>query len=151
MIKCFICGAKNEDGASYCKNCGVSFKANVLRPPETPQSGNLFGDAPGPQETYNETYQHYASKKEPGSATASLLLGILAVVLCVLNYFGVYFVHIAGTFLGAIAVTLSRLGLKIRDGKAIFGLVFGIIAIILGVVAFIIGAIAGVLNAAGQI
>jgi len=48
MILCSHCGAANEDGSSYCLECGTELAAPQPKPPASTGDAVLSGDAPAP-------------------------------------------------------------------------------------------------------
>lgn len=163
MKICKKCGASSQDISQFCKFCGEAFLEDNTQQEsdltqqqqqndftqQQQQSGNVFQN-PQNQNIFTNTYQYYSEKKGAEDSTVSMICGILAIIMSGLNYFGVIIVHLVGIVLGIIAISKSRLGIKSGNGKAVAGLICGIIGLILGVIALIIGIIAGIMLAEQQ-
>ena len=118
---CNKCGAQLPDGVSFCSRCGaprVQAQAPYQQPLYPPPGG--FVPPPG----------------EKGKATASMVLGIVAVVLCWAGWF--CFVSlvmaIVAIILGIQAGKSCPPGYQ-GHGMAIAGLILGIIAVALASIA----------------
>ncbi len=99
---CRNCGNQNEDGAAFCRTCGAPMNGAV--------PVNLIA---------------VQSKPTSGLAVASLIFGILSLVIC--------WTGAGGIICGILAVIMGGAGMATKKGgkgMAVAGLVCGIIALI---------------------
>ena len=90
MKRCPTCAAENQDDAVFCPNCGGAFPTPGAEAgfaaPSPPPHGAPYAQyqPPGPQPAapYPPHQYHYVSQVTNGKATASLVLGIIGLVLC---------------------------------------------------------------------
>ena len=114
---CPNCGAQNADNATFCGNCGATFQQQAPVAPVAPAPGYI----PAP------VYGAPASVPGKGLGIASMVLGILSLVL-----FCFLYVSIPCALIG---VALGGVGLKkakdvgAKNGMAVAGLVCSIIAL----------------------
>lgn len=112
-MKCPNCGTTNPDGASFCSVCNTSF--------DTLPPGPLQPDQTVP-----------AQPQTSGLAIASLVLGIISLILCFLGIFPA----IIGLILGCVAIGIINSQPNQMKGKelAISGIIISIIGIFLGLI-----------------
>ncbi|MCD4826408.1 MAG: zinc ribbon domain-containing protein [Acholeplasmataceae bacterium] len=113
---CKTCGKEMDNQSKFCPSCG--------EPVEKDEFAEMF------QSNENKRSKNYNTE---------LILGILAVVFSVLNYIGIFYVHLIGITLGAITMSLVN-----RDKKDGFefsnaGYIMGVLGFVLGLIAVIIG------------
>lgn len=141
---CTNCGRPLNDGEKFCPSCGTV----VANPASVPQEAPADNPTPTPQpDIYaspEPAFTNYAPSATPtvNYQIATLILGILSVCFSILNYLGIYYVHLVGLALGIIAVSLAGKAKRTPGGtysKA--GNVLGILGIILGGIATIVGII----------
>ena len=120
-MHCKKCGAKIDDRANFCPNCGAKVGVDVFS-------------------------QHSEKKKEKKSLYYSIeiIAGIFSIVFAALSFLGIYFVNLIGIALAAVTLSLVRKenGMGIKYSKlghitASIGLSLAIIATILGAVSML--------------
>lgn len=122
-LTCRSCGAQNSPGVAACASCGAALGEHVMpSAPAAPPVG-MYQQRPVP-----------ATAGSTGLATASLVLGIIGLIVWLLPLLG-FPVNILGVIFGV----LGRRSVK--NGTATAGLVCSII----GLFATLINAIAGAL------
>jgi Domain of unknown function (DUF4190) len=100
--------------------------------PENPYPQGGWGPPPAPAYGY-PGYPGYPPSLPAGMATAALVLGIVALVLCWTGFGGILLGLLAVVF-GTIAVLRARRGQGGGQGRAIAGLVTGGLGLVLGAV-----------------
>lgn len=113
---CKSCGVEIDDKAKFCPSCGEAV--------EKDEFAEMF---------------HSDVNKKSANYNTELILGILAIVFSVLNYLGVFYVHLVGIILGAITMSLVN---KDKKEDVLFsnaGYVMGVLGFVLGLIAVIIG------------
>lgn len=116
MKYCQYCGIEMEENAKFCPSCGEAVEQD------------MFASSMGNNRVKNSSnYQ------------LETVLGILGVIFSVLNYMGVFFVHLIGIVLGIVVISLVNKDKKMNRQYSQIGYVTGIIGLILGVLAVIIG------------
>lgn len=108
---CNKCGTENNDYVSFCKNCG-----NAINP--------------------NTVVSNVPEKKSVGLSVASMVLGIVSLLLSCC----VYYLSIPCALLAIILGGASISGKKGGKGMAIAGIVTGIISLVPAIIVIIIGA-----------
>lgn len=149
---CSNCGTKIPDGSKFCPNCGAPVGASVPSQPkvnEAPQNH----PAPAVPKPQNNSYQQPVNNAnnteapEHGKAIASMVLGIVGVVLWFFGYSS-----IVSIVLGIIGLILSSNAKKAGNTEGIrtAGFVLSLISLIGGSIVFVsCVACAGTLAAAG--
>ncbi|BCR35678.1 DUF4190 domain-containing protein [Mariniplasma anaerobium] len=112
---CKMCGREMDDDAKFCPSCGE------------PVEDDMF-----------ETEESSETKKSR-DYNLETLLGVLAIVFSLMNYLGVFFVHLIGIALGSIVLNLVNRDKKEKKIFSQIGYVTGIIGLLLGIVAIVIG------------
>lgn len=112
-MKCPNCGTINPDDTSFCSVCNTSFETS---PPVPLQPDQMVPAQP----------------KTSGLAIASLVLGIISLILCSLGLFPA----IIGLILGCVAIGIINSQPNQMKGKelAISGIIISIIGIFLGLI-----------------
>jgi hypothetical protein len=100
---------------------------------QSPQGG--WGPPPAP--AYGYGYPGYARPLPSGMATASLVLGIIALVLC-WTAFGGLVLGLLAVVLGIVAVRRARRGEGGGQGRAVAGLVTGGLGLLLGILFLVV-------------
>jgi len=121
----------------YCKNCGQEIK-------EDDKFCSSCGQVVSVEDSSVFGLPSTPSKPKVRFQTASLTLGILSTIFSVLNYLGIYFVHIIGIILGILALTYVSKDKKEGYAHSVPGQILGLIGLILGALAVIIGIIMAV-------
>jgi len=116
----------------YCKNCGQELK-------EDDKFCSSCGQIVSVENEFMQPTSITPTKPKVRFQTASLTLGILSTVFSVLNYLGVYFVHLIGITLGILALTYVSKDKKEGYAHSVPGQILGTIGLVLGVLAVIIG------------
>jgi uncharacterized membrane protein YvbJ len=116
---CNKCGARIAEGSSFCSQCGAA----VDQPAEQPQ----------PENTQPQTEQALATEQTSGFAVASLVLGIVGIIINFLSVLAIIF--------GAIGISQTSNNPALKGkGMAVAGLVLGIIVVFLWIILiFLIG------------
>lgn len=141
MKFCENCGSELSEGAKFCSSCGKSTKNEVVEEKETFFKG--FDE----EESKNNSYSYmnsYAQIRGKNYST-STLTGILSVILSLLNYLGLPFVHLIGIIMGVITLVLVEKDKYELKQHSKVGFVTGIIGIVLGVLAIVVGIVIGIL------
>lgn len=112
---CKMCGREMDDDAKFCPSCGEPVEKDMFDIEDSPES------------------------KQSKNFSLETLLGILAVVFSLLNYIGVFFVHLIGIILGSIVINLVNRDKKENKTYSQVGYVTGIIGLLLGIIAIVIG------------
>ena len=143
-MKCKFCSAELNPESKFCPQCGAENLPSTQPENNAPQAP-LFNLGDDNRAVYDTQMR---SPENAGKMSLSVIFGALAIVLSLMNYFGVMFVHMVGIVVGALAIRLAQNDK--RNGKALstLGLVLGIIGLGLGALAFVIGFIGGILSAA---
>jgi hypothetical protein len=144
-ITCRHCGMRNDPGDRICIHCGKSLDATVPSSapstleevPPTSSSGSPVPPPsvapppfPPPMPYLSQaTYPAAAPPSSNGLATASLVLGILGLVLFLVPVIGLILAVLAIVFGGA-GISRANVGGGSR-GQAIAGLVMGVVGVIL--------------------
>lgn len=118
---CTKCGQENAAERTACSNCGEALMTPGTTPPASPAAG-----APVPA----------GAVPTSGKATASLVLGLLGLVICLAGIPAIILGHMA---LSEIKKSAGRLK---GDGMALAGLIMGYLSIVALPVILIIAAIA---------
>ncbi|MBQ9869763.1 MAG: zinc-ribbon domain-containing protein [Ruminococcus sp.] len=113
---CRKCGGQIPDGRPFCPSCGTP--ADVSSAPSYT----------------NNVYNVAQPKQTSGLAVASLILGILALVLACFGVVGII-CGILAVIMGGVALASKKGG----KGMAIAGLVCGLIAIVPAIIVISIG------------
>ena len=120
MLYCSNCRAQLDDSEKFCNNCGTAVSENIAQQPE-------------PQNIHVE--QHYESPIADKYASASLVMGILSLVLGG-GILGIIFGAIANSKASLYVAATGVLSGKAKAGK-LMGTI-GLILSILGLVAMVI-------------
>jgi hypothetical protein len=118
---CRVCGQEVSENDRFCSSCG-----------EELQDQQGFMKAPN---------QNMGPKTYPQNYHLSMVLGILATFFSVLNYLGIFFVHIVGMVLGIIALGMVKKNREENKPYSVVAQVCGSIGLILGAIAMLIGII----------
>lgn len=138
MKYCPICHAAGEDQDTFCRQCGSSY------PAQQGSSSSVFNanmDSPSDRTEqrifYPPVYPVYYQKTD-GLAIASLVLGIVSVLIDCFYGFGV-FPGIVGLILGIISkVRISKSNNSINgSGMAIAGIVLSSVSILFAIIILI--------------
>lgn len=144
MKICNNCGSQMPDEAVSCTVCGAPLTASQ---PQQPYQQQPYQQQPYQQQPYQQPYQQqayqqpyqaqpyqqqpmYVDNGASGKATASLVLGILSLIICGLP------LGIIGLVLGVQARNAMPEGTPDR-GKATAGMVMSIIACVWGAIAIV--------------
>ena len=111
MKYCKNCGKELDDGDNFCPVCGTK-----VSDVETP-----INKAPTPTETNSGS----------GLAVASLVLSIIALLLCLTVFFRVPYLSFGSVVLGILAIVFGLDKRARNDKKAKAGWIMGIIALTL--------------------
>lgn len=145
---CNQCGNPNPDNANNCVNCGAPL--NNQQPPQQPPQQPNFQQQPSFQQPnfQQQQQQTYYAPMPPvntpvpgkGLGVASMVLGILALVLdfCLL-YFTLP-LSIAGIALGGVAMSKAK-AVGRSNGMAVAGVVCSVIALVLVILLVVLAAI----------
>jgi len=110
-VYCPKCGAPNEGGSQFCNKCGAP-----LDQPNTPIASPQTNDNVQP------------AKRKSGHATASLILGLIGIIINPCLIFAIIF--------GAIALNKMKKDPNLEGrGQALAGLWIGIIGLVLWILA----------------
>lgn len=118
---CNKCGSPVQSNEKYCPVCGTP----VTNDSSNEMSFEQFRDLKNTKPTYYDK---------------TMLFGALSLILSVLNYVGIPFVHLVGIILGSIAVSYAKRDKEAFQSFNSTGRVLGIIGIVLGIAAMVIGA-----------
>lgn len=128
---------RKENAHSESASTGYNYGENHQQGTPPPSGYHYGGDnrqgTPPPNNSYGSNYQQgYTPKRNNGMALASLILGILSVVMCCCGGFGV--------ILGAVGIVLAILsrGREPMETNAKAGLFLSIGGIVLGIVVLIL-------------
>lgn len=125
MKYCSKCGAQNEEGVNFCSKCG-----NSLTGDSNEQSSILTESQNNVQNETSIIPNENSQKKKEGFATASLIIGIISLVLSFVFNILILPLAIIGLVLGIVN--------KVKKGKKIAGIILNIIAIVISTIIFII-------------
>ena len=115
---CSKCGTQSSEGDLFCRKCGSQFSDATPMPPPTPATTT--------QPRQNEV----VTKRKSGFAVASLILGIVGLIISPCLIFGIVF--------GAVALGQTGKNHQLSGrGMALAGLCISVIGIILWVLAII--------------
>lgn len=141
MKICNNCGSQMPDEAVSCTVCGAPLTASQPQQPyqQQPYQQQPY-QQPYQQQAYQQPYQAQPYQQQPmyvdngasGKATASLVLGILSLIICGLGLP----LGIIGLVLGVQARNAMPEGTPDR-GKATAGMVMSIIACVWGAIAIV--------------
>ncbi len=147
MKTCKSCGAEMNDNDRFCMSCGADNKVEATVAPEADTTSSYSEPAPvvepapsysepvtaAPTYTYDNTAYSAPASAGDGKATASMVCGIVGMVLCCCGP------------LGVVALILGILAKKEGNtsGKATAGIVMGIIIVVLWVISLIINITTG--------
>ena len=141
MKICNNCGSQMPDEAVSCTVCGAPLTASQPQQPyqQQPYQQQPY-QQPYQQQAYQQPYQAQPYQQQPmyvdngasGKATASLVLGILSLIICGLGLP----LGIIGLVLGVQARNAMPEGTPGR-GKATAGMVMSIIACVWGAIAIV--------------
>lgn len=123
---CKKCGYDNVEGANFCKNCGAAM--------ENPASSGSFIPESVENKTQGEANADpvnkpvYPAPVGQNYSTASLVLGIVSIVLCCLS--------VVSCITGVLAIVYANKAKEQNggDGASQAGMICGIIGIALGVI-----------------
>ncbi len=110
---CPSCGTQNADDSKFCQNCGRALTGTTETPQTTP-----------PPVTSSQTQPVTAEVRTSGLAVASLVLGIIGLLINLLGVLAIIF--------GAISLGQINREPELKGkGMAIAGLVLGIIVVVI--------------------
>lgn len=126
---CPKCGNQNDDNARFCAACGAVFD-NAAQQPQQPQ-----------QPQYQMPQQPMYANMQPvvpgkGLAVASMVLGIIGLVLFCIWYIGIP-CSIIGLILGGISSSKAK-AYGMKSGMAVAGIVCSCIALGLNIIGIIL-------------
>ena len=133
MKNCPYCGALNPDDSIFCSKCGNSVSIPAQPQAYQPQNTGGYAQPPlPPPAPYAAPYatQPYAAQKpgDPGKnwmSILSMILGILAVLVCCIPYIPLFF--------GLGGIVFGILGMKSQQkGMSIAGIITGGVGLIIG-------------------
>jgi Domain of unknown function (DUF4190)/zinc-ribbon domain len=142
---CFKCGASMPDDATICPQCASPVQS-VPTPPPPPQAPEAGAPSPAstsawlnvppaqtqypPQQAYPPQAQQYPGQYQPqqtdGGAIASLILGIVSIVLCLNIFTGIPAIITGHISYSKIKKSMGRLK---GEGMALTGLILGYISL----------------------
>jgi len=142
---CFKCGASMPDDATICPQCASPVQS-VPTPPPPPQAPEAGAPSPAstsawlnvppaqtqypPQQPYPPQAQQYPGQYQPqqtdGGAIASLILGIVSIVLCLNIFTGIPAIITGHISYSKIKKSMGRLK---GEGMALTGLILGYISL----------------------
>ena len=130
---CPLCGAELADGAKFCTSCGNAVPEAA---PEVQAEAPVQEAAPVYSEPAYSEPQTYAyvndvapePKKGNGFAIASLVLGILAILCCIIDVLSMI-LGIAAIVFGIIALAKKQ-----SKGMAIAGIICGALGFIIAII-----------------
>lgn len=149
MAYCKNCGADLPESGSFCTSCGAKIEAEapvesaaVPVQPEPEKPAAAVYTAP----VYNASVvNERPAPVKSGKATASLVLGIIGLLVPCLCCCFTKFAAIVGIILSVLAIVLAVSSKKDTNGKMLgsakAGLVLGIIALVLALILFLISCI----------
>ncbi|MCI5803251.1 MAG: DUF4190 domain-containing protein [Lachnoclostridium sp.] len=126
-MKCTNCGTENPSDAVFCSQCGQKIKKSepIVQPPKQEEQVYNVPDMP-----YNQP------QGGSGMAVASMVCGILSLVLsCCIPYVP-FVLALIGVILGGVSLHAHNAG----RGMAIAGLVTSIISLVPAVIVVAMGA-----------
>ncbi len=135
MKDCPSCGSWNSDDASFCRHCGSALlggpsRATAGNEARQNQPGFTPPSPPPGQHPAHLTPQGSLGTKSSGKATASLVCGIIGLIV-----FPVIFSVLAINLGLAAKREISRSGGQLSgEGKATAGIVLGIVGLVFGVI-----------------
>ncbi len=115
--------------------------------PGQPPQGQPYPPQPYVQQPYAPATPKPPASPGTGMATASLVIGLVGILIACLNLIGMWPVTV---LLGIVGLVLGFLGLKSveRKGQAIAGIVLNVLWILVGLMAFLFwAALIGILSA----
>ena len=107
-MECRNCGCTGNDGTNFCANCGSCFS-------------NSWG-------SYRTPYS------KPNPALSALVLGILGLAICLLNFIISPFLHLIGLGLGIAAIMLGKKGAGENAPFSIAAMIAGLIAVVFSII-----------------
>lgn len=122
MKFCEHCGEKLEDNQAFCTKCGKKVKKGENKPKEETKTDKKVEST-----TSKQTLE---PKKKEGLGTASMVIGIISLVLSFVINILVIPLAIVGLILGIVN--------KAQKGKKISGIILNIVAIVLSIIVFIV-------------
>jgi hypothetical protein len=159
--KCTQCGQTLGDEAAFCGNCGGAnfepiadtgdYQQQTYQQPQQPQppqpspqasyyqqpNQQQYYQQPGQQPPYQQPAAYQQNTPGKGAAVASLVLGIISLVLCWWGWVGA--ISIVLSIIGIILGVSARKQLQPEQGRgmATGGMVCSIIALVLSTIVFI--------------
>lgn len=143
---CPNCGFKNEEGITFCANCGTRIAAEEqpvyeAQPvqPEQPAPETVSYQNQQNQYTYNPqpTVGGEAPKEGNGKATAAFLCGLFGLLVncacCVISW-GAVIISIILGILAIVFAVLSKKKTGKMPGLSVAGIIFGIIGIVVALI-----------------
>lgn len=120
---CPNCGAQNPDNTAFCANCGTSF---------TQSAAPVYGQPAAP--VYGQPAYPVAPTTVPGKGLgiASMVLGIVALVLFCTSWFAVA-CAIVGVILGGVSLKKAK-DAGMKNGMAVAGIVCSVIALAIDII-----------------
>ena len=138
MAYCTKCGASITEGAKYCENCGEPVpQMNSCQHTENNETEYSYVE----RKTTPSDTEMNPEKPVNGFAIASLILGILAVVLMFVSWHPA--LAVPDILFGILAIVFGTIGMKRAklnnspSGIAIAGLVCGIVSVSVAVLAML--------------
>ena len=131
---CSKCGTNNQEGVNFCINCGnplnqnnqmnnqnqnMNYNDNYQQAPNMNYNGN-YQQAPN----MNYSYSYNNNKQSNGNYTASIILGVISIILA-LSFLGMNLI---------ISIIGLVLGIKAKKEKGPLGMILNIIGLIIGLI-----------------
>lgn len=133
-MRCEKCGKENQEGMNFCEACGAPLSKPEYQQPMYQQP--VYQQPVYQQPVYQQPGMPQEPKKPVGLAVASMVLGIVALVLsCCVPYLPIVLALLA-VVLGAVSLAKKMGG----TGMAVAGLVCGIIGLVPAVIVIVSGA-----------
>ena len=120
---CSKCGTNNQEGVNFCINCGNPLNQNNQMNNQNQNMNYNVNYQQTPNMNYNYNYNN-TNKQSNGNYTASIILGVISIILAL-------------TFLGLnliISIIGLVLGIKAKKEKGPLGMILNIIGLIIGLI-----------------
>lgn len=131
---CPNCGAQNPDNTAFCANCGTNF-AQSAAPVYGQPAAPVYGQPAAP--VYGQPAYPVAPATVPGKGLgiASMVLGIIALVLFCTSWFAVA-CAVVGVVLGGVGLKKAK-DAGMKNGMAVAGIVCSVIALAIDIIIII--------------